>query len=80
MEGSQSRYDQQRYKQMHEIAEVIDDYTVLTPELAIKQIQQLEQKMYECARNLEFEDAARIRDEIHRLKNFALGTPDVEAS
>jgi len=80
MEGSQSRYDEQRYKQMHEIAEVSDDYAVLTPELAIKQIKQLEQKMYDFARNLEFEDAARVRDEIHRLKNFALGTPDVEAS
>ncbi len=80
MEGSQSRYDEQRYKQMHEIAEVSDDYAVLTPELAIKQIKLLEQKMYDFARNLEFEDAARIRDEIHRLKNFALGTTDVEAS
>ncbi|MFK8028551.1 MAG: excinuclease ABC subunit UvrB [Gammaproteobacteria bacterium] len=80
MEGAQSRYDQQRYKQMHEIAEVSDDYATLTPELAIKQIQKLEQKMYEFARNLEFEDAGRVRDEIQRLKNFALGKPDVEAS
>ena len=79
MEGAQSRYDQQRYKQMHEIAEVDSDYQVLTPELAIKQIQQLEQKMYDFARNLEFEDAARVRDEIQRLKNFALGKPNVEA-
>jgi excinuclease ABC subunit B len=80
MEGSQSRYDQQRYKQIHEIAEVSDDYAVLTPELAIKQIKQLEQKMYDFARNLEFEDAGRVRDEIQRLKNFVLGTPDIEAS
>ena len=79
MEGAQSRYDQQRYKQMHEIAEVSGDYKVLTPELAIKQIHQLEQKMYDFARNLEFEDAARVRDEIHRLRSFALGVPDVEA-
>ncbi len=80
MEGAQSRYDQQRYKQMHEIADVSGDYAVLTPELAVKQIKQLEQKMYDFARNLEFEDAARVRDEIHRLKNFVLGTPDIEAS
>ncbi len=80
MEGAQSRYDQQRYKQLHEIAEEGRNYEVLTPQLAMKQINQLEQKMYEYARNLEFEDAARTRDEIHRLKNFALGTPDVEAS
>tara|TARA_R110002049_G_scaffold147342_2_gene310178 strand:+ start:1443 stop:3470 length:2028 start_codon:yes stop_codon:yes gene_type:complete len=78
MEGAQSRYDQQRYKQMRDIAEVNGDYEVLTPALAIKQIQILEQKMYDFARNLEFEDAARIRDEIQRLKNFALGKPDLE--
>jgi len=80
MEGAQSRYDQQRYKQMHEIAEVDGSYETLTPELAIKQMHKLEQKMYDFARNLEFEDAARVRDEIQRLKNFALGMPDVEAS
>ena len=80
MEGAQSRYDQQRYKQLHEIAEMADEYQVISPDLALKQIQQLEQKMYEFARNLEFEDAARTRDEIQRLKNFALGKPNVEAS
>mgnify|MGYP001813141276 CR=1 FL=1 len=57
-----------------------DEYQVISPDLALKQIQQLEQKMYEFARNLEFEDAARTRDEIQRLKNFALGKPNVEAS
>jgi excinuclease ABC subunit B len=80
MEGAQSRYDQQRYRHLHEIAEHAENYEALTPELALKQIQQLEQKMYEFARNLEFEDAARTRDEIQRLKNFALGKPEVEAS
>lgn len=80
MEGAQSRYDQQRYRQLHEIAEQVEDYEAFTPELALKQIQQLEQKMYEFARNLEFEDAARTRDEIQRLKDFALGKPNLEAS
>ncbi len=80
MEGAQSRYDQQRYKQLHEIAEQADNYETLTPDLALKQIHQLEQRMYEFARNLEFEDAARTRDEIQRLKDFALGKPSVQAS
>ncbi len=31
-------------------------------------LSQLEQNMYECARNLEFEEAARLRDEIESLK------------
>ncbi len=36
--------------------------------------------MYDFARNLEFEDAARVRDEIQRLKSFAFGKPAEEAS
>ncbi len=80
MEGAQSRYDQQQLRQLHEIAEEYDDYESLTPALAAKQIQQLEQKMYDFARNLEFEDAARVRDEIQRLKSFAFGKPAEEAS
>lgn len=78
MEGAQSRYDQQRYHQLREIAEQSGKGEVVTPELALKKIQQLEHKMYEFARNLEFEDAARTRDEIERLKSFALGTSGVE--
>ncbi len=80
MEGAQSRYDQQQFRQLHEIAEEYDSYETLTPALAAKQIQQLEQKMYDYARNLEFEDAARVRDEIHRLKNFVFGKPAEEVS
>ncbi len=37
------------------------------PQLA-KQIDALEQRMYEHARNLEFEDAASLRDQLHELK------------
>jgi excinuclease ABC subunit B len=32
--------------------------------------------MYEHARNLEFEEAAKLRDEIHRIREFGLGLPD----
>ncbi len=55
------------------VAEVADDYATMSPrELASRQ-QALEQKMYQHARDLEFEDAARVRDEIHRLKDASLG-------
>ena len=36
-------------------------------------LKELEQTMYQHARDLEFEDAARIRDQIHRLKEANLG-------
>ena len=35
-------------------------------------MKELEQKMYQHARDLEFEDAGRIRDEIRRLKEASL--------
>ena len=35
--------------------------------------------MTKLARNLEFEQAARVRDEIQRLRNAAFGVPDSRA-
>lgn len=45
----------------------------LTPEQAVKRIKQLEQQMQKLARNLEFEAAARLRDEIYHLRQIELG-------
>ena len=42
---------------------------------ARKKIKKLEAEMYKHARNLEFEEAARIRDEIERLRQRAFGGP-----
>ncbi len=42
-------------------------------------IQDLEKKMLEYASNLEFEDAARLRDEISRLESAELGLPGESA-
>jgi len=39
----------------------------------------LEQQMYRHARDLEFEDAARLRDEIERIRRVGLGLDDVAA-
>src|SRR4029077_17636247 len=47
----------------------------LRPEALVKQIQRLEGEIFRRARNLEFEDAARLRDEIERLKQLELGFP-----
>jgi excinuclease ABC subunit B len=49
------------------------DYRSLTPEQALRRIKKLEQDMYKHARNLEFEEAARLRDEIQKLKQIELG-------
>jgi excinuclease ABC subunit B len=47
----------------------------LGPEQAMKKIKKLEAEMYRHARNLEFEAAAKIRDEIEQLRHQAFGPP-----
>jgi excinuclease ABC subunit B len=51
----------------------------LAPEQAMRRLKQLEAQMFKHARNLEFEEAARLRDDIERLKRAALGLPGVRA-
>jgi excinuclease ABC subunit B len=53
--------------------------TALAPEQALRRTKQLEAEMFRHARNLEFEDAARLRDEVERLKRSALGLPGTRA-
>jgi excinuclease ABC subunit B len=50
------------------VAETLSEYHALTPKQAAKKLKQLEDQMYKAAKNLEFEEAARIRDEIKLLK------------
>jgi len=47
----------------------------LKPEALARQIKKLEAEMLRKARNLEFEEAARLRDEIEQLKQRELGFP-----
>jgi excinuclease ABC subunit B len=51
------------------------DYRHLTPEQLSKRISKLEKAMYEHARNLEFEEAASLRDELLALRRVELGLP-----
>lgn len=55
------------------VAEPESDYLPLEPAKLAARIKELEQQMYQHARDLEFEDAARVRDKIHRLKEANLG-------
>jgi len=45
----------------------------MRPEQGAKAIKRLEAQMYRHARNLEFEEAAQIRDEIERLRQATFG-------
>jgi excinuclease ABC subunit B len=54
------------------------DYGSLPPEQVLKRIKKLEADMMKLARNLEFEQAARLRDEIQKLRRSAFGMPDTQ--
>jgi excinuclease ABC subunit B len=56
------------------VAEVAEDYALLSPSQAAARAKELEQKMHQHARDLEFEEAARARDELRRLKEARLGS------
>ena len=47
------------------------DVASLTPAALARKIEQMEAKMLEHAKNLEFEDAARLRDELAEIKQLA---------
>ena len=54
-------------------ANYVIDYEKMTPKALGKIINKLEDKMYESARNMEFEQAAKYRDEITQINASLLG-------
>jgi excinuclease ABC subunit B len=61
-----------RGRSVAKVAEAAEDYRLLSPADALKRIRELEARMFKHAQDLEFEHAARLRDEIRRLKSEAL--------
>jgi excinuclease ABC subunit B len=59
-------------KALSKVAEYSADYKAMTPKQRGKKLKQLEEDMYRYAKNLEFEQAARIRDEIKVLQEQLL--------
>ena len=60
---------------LRKVAEPPPAYAAETPEVLMKKIKQLEERMYKHARDLEFEEAARLRDQIDLLRTEGLGLP-----
>ena len=61
------------------VAEEAASYASMSPEQLLKKAAKLEKQMLRHARDLEFEEAARLRDEIRRLRQEGLGLPDLKA-
>jgi len=72
MEGAREGPDARGRGKARRVAEPREDYGTLNPAQAAARIKALEQQMYQHARDLEFEEAARIRDQLHRLREATL--------
>jgi excinuclease ABC subunit B len=70
MEGARFEASSVRHAK---VAEVAAGYSILSPAQLAKKIKQLEKQMQTHAQNLEFEQAAKLRDEILHLQKGALG-------
>jgi len=58
------------------VAEEVVEYAGLSPEMLNQKIKKLEKQMYQHAQNLEFEEAARVRDQIRHIQEGNLGLAD----
>ena len=75
MEGARSEAGNRRgskSSRSRAVAEQAADYAGLNTQQAAGMLKKLEAQMYKHAQNLEFEDAARLRDQIHQLREQAL--------
>ena len=59
-------------KQYAKAAEEMAEYASLTPSQMLKKVKELEKEMYRHAENLEFEEAARVRDKLKQLRGEGL--------
>ncbi len=73
LEAGYGKHSPESKAQIDKVAESEARYHHMTPKQLSKEIEQLENKMYEHATNLEFEEAAKLRDQLEELKQLALG-------
>jgi excinuclease ABC subunit B len=58
------------------IAEDATPYESMSPEELLKKAQRLEKRMLKHARDLEFEEAAKLRDDIQKMRELGFGISD----
>ena len=54
------------------VAESLREYAAMTPSMLAARLRKLEQQMYRHAGNMEFEEAARVRDEMREMRETGL--------
>lgn len=70
MEGAYSHAGAAKARQIGKVEDIEAEYKVLTGKELAKKLAELEEEMYEYAKQLEFEKAAQVRDKIHVLKSL----------
>jgi excinuclease ABC subunit B len=71
-------YNPQEAREELQAAQEQAKYESLSEKQASKEIKRLEKLMVEHARNLEFEKAAQVRDQLHLLKQQLFGAPGAD--
>ena len=74
-EGARTGRGRKRYER---VAEAAPSYANLSAKQLNARLKQLENDMYEHARNLEFEEAARVRDQIEEIKDTYFKASELE--
>jgi excinuclease ABC subunit B len=64
-----SEFSEENRIEQEKVAEEAAQYQNMSPQALAKQIKKLEEKMYNHAKNLEFEEAAKIRDSLKHLQH-----------
>ena len=70
MEGAREQAPRRRSRR---VAEIQTDYSHLNPAELLKEIEKLEKQMHQHARDLEFEQAAELRDRIEAMRRSGFG-------
>jgi excinuclease ABC subunit B len=71
-------YNPQEARLELQVAQEEGKYKAMNEKQASKEIKRLEKLMLDHAKNLEFEKAAQVRDQLHVLKEMVFGAPGVD--
>jgi len=72
-------YSPQGAKEELQVAQETAKYEAMSEKQISKEIKRLEKAMLEHAKNLEFEKAAQVRDQLHHLKQQLFGAPGADS-
>ncbi|MTV39565.1 excinuclease ABC subunit UvrB [Duganella radicis] len=71
-------YSEKEAKEELEVAQETAKYESMSEKQISKEIKRLEKAMLDHAKNLEFEKAAQVRDQLHHLKQQLFGAPGAD--